>query len=187
MDIDAGDTPAARPRPLVVCRGFGKLIADRGDEPWPSRTKGLNAARVKANKDCERRRRILVVDDEPPILEFVQRVLEPAGYDITTAASGKRALELATTDGPFDAVVTDLLMPGMNGDEVARRLRASFPDLKVLYLTGFSDQLFKDRVTLWHDEAFLDKPTTIKGLTEAVALLLFGSTSKHPSPTNRRG
>ena len=144
-------------------------------------------ARFEPNNDRERRRRILVVDDEPPILEFVQRVLEPAGYDITTAASGERALELATTDGPFDAVVTDLLMPGMNGDEVARRLRASFPDLKVLYLTGFSDQLFKDKVTLWHDEAFLDKPTTIKGLTEAVALLLFGTTSKHPSPTNPPG
>jgi two-component system cell cycle sensor histidine kinase/response regulator CckA len=146
----------------------------------PSRVKPL----FEPKNDGERRRRILAVDDEPPILDFVQRVLEPAGYDVTTATSGKQALELATNRGPFDAVVTDLLMPGMNGDELARQLRASFPDLKVLYLTGFSDQLFKDKVTLWHDEAFLDKPTTIKGLTEAVALLLFGSTSKSPAPTD---
>jgi len=148
------------------------------------------SSRVRAlfepKNDRERRWRVLVVDDEPPILDFVKRVLESAGYEVTTASSGKRALELATSEAPFDAAVTDLLMPGMNGDELARRLRASFPDLKVLYLTGFSDQLFKDKVTLWHDEAFLDKPTTVKGLTEAVALLLFGSTAKHPSPTDPR-
>jgi FixJ family two-component response regulator len=66
-------------------------------------------------------------------------------------------------------------MPQMSGDELARRLRASYPLLKVLYLTGFSDRLFKEKVTLWADEAFLDKPCTVKGLLEAVALLLFGS------------
>jgi len=44
----------------------------------------------------------------------------------------------------------------------------------VLYLTGFSDRLFKEKVTLWADEAFLDKPCSVKGLLQAVALLLFG-------------
>lgn len=48
------------------------------------------------------------------------------------------------------------MMPQMAGDELARRLRQSEPSLKVLYLTGFSDRLFKERVTLWEDEAFLD-------------------------------
>ena len=66
------------------------------------------------------------------------------------------------------------MMPQMTGDELARRLRALHPSLKVLYLTGFSDRLFKEKVTLWADEAFLDKPCSVKGLLEAVALLLFG-------------
>src|SRR5580765_6760301 len=129
----------------------------------------------KSGAPSKRRHRILAVDDEPPILTFVQRALETNGYEIVTAESGVRALELAGKGEPFDALVTDLVMPHMTGDELARRLRASTPDLKVLYLTGFSDQLFRDKVTLWHDEAFLDKPATIKGLTEAVALLLFGT------------
>jgi DNA-binding NarL/FixJ family response regulator len=62
----------------------------------------------------------------------------------------------------------------MTGDELARRIRASTPGIKVLYLTGFSDRLFKEKVTLWADEAFLDKPCSVKGLLEAVSLLLFG-------------
>jgi len=74
----------------------------------------------------------------------------------------------------LDILVTDLMMPEMLGDEIARRLRQHEPRLKVLYLTGYSDRLFKDKVTLWEDEAFLDKPCSIKGLLQAVSLLLFG-------------
>ena len=71
--------------------------------------------------------------------------------------------------------VTDVMMPQMTGDELARRLRQSHPGLKVLYLTGFSDNLFKEKVTLWEEEAYLDKPCSIKSLLQAVSLLLFGS------------
>jgi len=74
----------------------------------------------------------------------------------------------------FDILVTDLMMPKMMGDELARRLRHEEPAIKVLYLTGFSDRLFKDKTTLWEDEAFLDKPCTVKGLLQAVALLNSG-------------
>ena len=122
-----------------------------------------------------RRLRILAVDDEPGILSFVRRVLEPAGYHVVVADSGLMAIEAMATQGPFDALVTDLLMPNMNGDELARRLRGEWPDLKVLYLTGFSDQLFKAKVTLWDAEAFLEKPTTVQGLQQAVSMLLFGT------------
>jgi two-component system cell cycle sensor histidine kinase/response regulator CckA len=67
------------------------------------------------------------------------------------------------------------MMPEMTGDELARQLRQAEPKLKVLYLTGFSDHLFKEKVTLWEDEAFLDKPCSIQGLLEAVSLLARGS------------
>ena len=87
---------------------------------------------------------------------------------------GPEALEVAARLGPFDLLITDLMMPKMNGDELARQLRLIEPTLKILYLTGFSDRLFKDKVTLWADEAFLEKPCTIEGLTEAVSLLLSG-------------
>jgi two-component system, cell cycle sensor histidine kinase and response regulator CckA len=118
--------------------------------------------------------RILIVDDEEALLKFVNRVLSEAGYSTTTAPDGPEAIEAAAKLGTIDLLVTDVMMPQMTGDELARRLRLSQPSLKVLYLTGFSDRLFKEKVTLWQDEAFLDKPCGIKALNEAVALLLFG-------------
>ena len=66
------------------------------------------------------------------------------------------------------------MMPGMTGDELARRLRQADPHIKVLYLTGYSDRLFKEKSRLWEGEAFLDKPCTITGLVQAISLLLFG-------------
>ena len=116
----------------------------------------------------------LIVDDEEPVRRFVERVLHGAGYQTTTAGDGPEALEVAQKLGALDVLVTDVMMPQMSGDELARRLRQTDPSLKVLYLTGYSDRLFKEKVTLWEDEAFLDKPCSVKGLAQAVSLLLFG-------------
>jgi len=130
------------------------------------------AMRVKAAP--RRPLRALVVDDEELVRKFVERVLREAGYDTATASDGPEALELTAGAETFDILVTDVMMPQMTGDELARQIRASTPEIKVLYLTGFSDRLFKEKVTLWADEAFLDKPSSVKGLLEAVSLLLFG-------------
>ncbi len=124
---------------------------------------------------------VLIVDDEPSVQRFVERVLSEAGYATKVAGDGPEALETASRMDEFDLVVTDVMMPQMTGDELARRLRAQHPTVKVLYLTGFSDRLFKEKVTLWADEAFLDKPCTVKGLLEAVSLLLFGSFDAPPN------
>jgi CheY-like chemotaxis protein len=118
--------------------------------------------------------RILAVDDEAAIRDFMARVLRQPGYEVTVAADGIEAMHKAEKEGPFDLLVTDLSMPGISGDELARRLRLSTPDLKVLYMTGFSDRLFETRSVLWADEAFLDKPVSVPGLLEAAALLLVG-------------
>ena len=117
---------------------------------------------------------VLVVDDEEPVRKFVERVMQSAGYQVAVAGDGPQAIEVAEKMTRLDILVTDLMMPEMLGDEIARRLRQHEPRLKVLYLTGYSDRLFKDKVTLWEDEAFLDKPCSIKGLLQAVSLLLFG-------------
>ena len=117
---------------------------------------------------------VLVVDDEDLVRKFVERVLREAGYRTAVAADGPEALEVAAKLESFDVLVTDVMMPQMTGDELARRVRVSAPHIKVLYLTGFSDLLFKEKVTLWADEAFLDKPCSVNGLLQAVSLLLFG-------------
>ena len=117
---------------------------------------------------------VLIVDDEEPIVRFVERVLREAGYKTAVAPDGPEAIEAAAKLGSFDVLVTDLMMPRMTGDELARRLRQADPQLKVLYLTGYSDRLFKEKATLWEDEAFLDKPCTVTGLLQAVSMLVFG-------------
>jgi CheY-like chemotaxis protein len=117
---------------------------------------------------------VLIVDDEEPVRKFVERVLREAGYTTTTAADGPGAIEVASKIAGLDVLVTDVMMPLMSGDELARRLRQYEPALKVLYLTGFSDRLFTEKVTLWEGEAFLEKPCSVKGLLQAVSLLLFG-------------
>ena len=116
----------------------------------------------------------LVVDDEASVRRFVDRVLREGGYQTALASDGPEAIDVAVKLGSFDVLVTDVMMPEMTGDELARRLRQTEPGLKVLYLTGFSDRLFKEKVTLWEDEAFLDKPCSVKGLLEAVSMLMFG-------------
>lgn len=136
------------------------------------------ASRMKAVP--RRPLRILIVDDEEPIRIFVERVLRDVGHDTVTAADGVEAIALVQAHEPFDVVVTDLMMPGMAGDELARRLRQDEPRIKVLYLTGHSDRLFMDKVTLWQDESFLEKPCSVKGLREAVALLFFGRIEAPP-------
>jgi two-component system, cell cycle sensor histidine kinase and response regulator CckA len=130
--------------------------------------------RMKTPMTPPRPLRVLVVDDEEPVRKFVDRVLRDAGYDTQVAEGGADALQAAQKMEALDLLVTDVMMPQMTGDELARRLRQNEPSLKVLYLTGFADRLFKEKVTLWEDEAFLDKPCSVKGLQQAVSMLCFG-------------
>jgi len=157
---EAEAQPRHQPAPDRPSRSFFSLIKSRT----------TRAARRAAHGPW----RVLVVDDEEPVRRFVERVLQQGNYQTMLAADGAEAVKVAVEHGPFDILVTDLMMPQMTGDELARRLRQSDPGLKVLYLTGFSDSLFKEKTTLWQDEAYLDKPCSVTGLLQAVSLLLLG-------------
>src|SRR5262249_50241241 len=82
--------------------------------------------------------RVLVVDDEEPVVMLVDRILRDAGYETFTATSGPDAIKVVETSGPIDLLLSDFQMPRMVGSELARQLRRQMPTLKVLYLTGFS-------------------------------------------------
>jgi two-component system cell cycle sensor histidine kinase/response regulator CckA len=120
--------------------------------------------------------RVLVVDDEESIRTFSERALKGAGYDVVSASDGRDALVVAEAKGPFDLFLVDIVMPEMTGDELGRQLRQRDVDAKVLYFTGYADQLFKERIMLWENEAFIDKPISVQGLLEAVSMSLFGHT-----------
>jgi CheY-like chemotaxis protein len=124
----------------------------------------------------ERAVSILAVDDEPGVLALVRRCLDDDWVTLSEAASGQQALDHIANGGALDLLVTDLRMPEMEGDELARRLRTNDRDLKVLYLTSHADRLFDAKPHLWAEEAYLDKPFSREGLREAVAMLLYGRT-----------
>ncbi len=120
--------------------------------------------------------RVLVVDDEESVRIFSVRALKGAGYDVLSASDGREALAVADAKGPFALFVVDVSMPEMAGDELGRQLRQRNADAKVLYFTGYADRLFKERATLWENEAFIDKPVSKQGLLEAVSMSIFGHT-----------
>jgi CheY-like chemotaxis protein len=81
---------------------------------------------------------ILLVEDEPSVRRLLLRTFERAGYRVIEAANGERALALLATKGPswMDLLVTDIVMPGINGGELARRVRELDPEMPVLYVSG---------------------------------------------------
>jgi len=127
----------------------------------------------------EVRKRLLVVDDELPILKLVIRILATDNYEISSANSGVEAAKLIDApDFPgVDLLVTDLMMPGMTGRELAAITRKKFPNTRVLYVTGFADTLFKGVNELGDGESFIEKPFGTDGLLEATRLLMFGHIS----------
>jgi CheY-like chemotaxis protein len=85
--------------------------------------------------------RFLVVEDDPYVREMAVAGLEDAGYEVVDTASGSEALRLLQAGIVFDALLTDVRLPGANGWAVARAYRERFPDLPVLYVTGHAEQM----------------------------------------------
>ena len=149
-----------------------------GRDYW--NTKGWTATirpNLTSSREAEPPLRVLIADDEAAIREVVRRFLDHSRFTIVEAANGKDAMAAVPDAQDLDLLITDEMMPEMEGHELSRRLRLQNPDLKVLYLTGHSDRLFDAKEQMWELEAYLDKPFTQKALNEAVALLLTGKLS----------
>jgi len=114
--------------------------------------------------------RLLVVDDEDAILEFVSFNLRKEGYDVTTARDGDEALKLAAAQ-PFDLVILDIMLPGTDGFEVCRRLRAS-GEVPVLFLSARDTELDKVVGLEIGGDDYLAKPFGIRELQARVKALL---------------
>ena len=118
---------------------------------------------------AEPKARVLVVDDDDGIRTFAARALASGGYEVVTASDGPDALRIVDARPRFDLFILDVMMPGMRGDELARRLHDRDPDIKVLYFTGYADQFTALRPMLRENESVLVKPVTLKSFLEAVA------------------
>ncbi len=97
---------------------------------------------------------ILLVDDDPIILELVSTVLTLGGYDVVSASCGAEALSIAQEDGRLDLVLSDVVMPGMNGVQLCEKLKALRPKLKCILMSGYDMGL----VAFDRGAHFLPKP-----------------------------
>jgi PAS domain S-box-containing protein len=113
---------------------------------------------------------VLLVEDEESVRQLVRETLEARGYGVLEAGNGNAALALASrhTD-PIHLVITDVIMPGLNGHELAHQLLSLRPDLKVLYLSGYAQDAFPPSES---QKAFLQKPFTLQSLSRKVREIL---------------
>ncbi|HET7725701.1 MAG TPA: response regulator [Candidatus Limnocylindrales bacterium] len=121
-------------------------------------------------------RTLLVVDDEPEVRQLLEAILRRAGHRILTAPHAAAALAAVRAQtGRIDGLVTDVVMPGLTGPELAEQLRGEQPDLRVLFISGLVEDTFLDREELPAATAFLAKPFSPDRLLAAVEAL-FGDT-----------
>lgn len=112
---------------------------------------------------------ILLVEDDPLVRKVVCRTLALAGHSVVEAGGAEEAeIACRRNEGRIDLLLTDVVLPGANGPEVARRLRALKPDLKVLYMSGYTGDEITRRQILAPGTLLLEKPFTLQSMTEKI-------------------
>jgi two-component system cell cycle sensor histidine kinase/response regulator CckA len=109
-----------------------------------------------------------VVEDDPLVRGMACRALVEAGFQVREAANGQDALKLAAREPRLDAVLTDLAMPVIGGRELARRLQEQQPGLRVVFMSGYTDDEVVRRGLLERGVAFLEKPFSPELLTRTL-------------------
>jgi CheY-like chemotaxis protein len=112
---------------------------------------------------------VLLVEDAEALRLLVRELLDNAGYKGLDADSPDKALSMVeATPGPIHLLLTDMVMPQMNGQELARRIAALKPEARVVFMSGYSDQAMGDQATLPPGALFLQKPFTVDALLKII-------------------
>lgn len=136
---------------------------------------------------------VLLAEDEDMVRTLTRRILESHGYRVLEAHDGREALEMAERHaGPLHLLLTDVVMPTMSGNELAQHLRMSRPEAKVLYMSGYSENLVSHQGILDADVALIEKPFAEESLLQRVREILddgpsTSSTLPHPKRVREEG
>jgi CheY-like chemotaxis protein len=116
---------------------------------------------------------VLLVEDETAVRELAVNVLKSCGYRVLAAKDGVEALQTGESfSETIDLLVTDVIMPNMNGTELAEGLQGQYPEIRVLYMSGYAGEEIEQNSALTPDVSFLSKPFSIAELTQKVRLVL---------------
>ena len=139
--------------------------------PRTTETTGLEAVRIQTPEPRADARTVLLVDDEPAVRDITKRLLERAGFRVIEAADGYAALAIASQrDLKLDLLLTDMIMPGLDGREVAARFREARPGVPVVGITGFAGEADQGAVVEQAGlAALVTKPFSADALIRAVA------------------
>ncbi len=147
-----------------------KIFLPRADKPAKEieLMPDISAARLPFGEGT-----IMVVDDEMTVREIAQKILSECGYNILSAQNGEEALELwEKHKGQVDLLLTDVVMPGISGQQLSRKLKAIKPGLKILYMSGYSEDVISYHGTLDKDIPIIQKPFTAMNLTKKIREVL---------------
>jgi len=138
---------------------------------FPSVPEFSSSMREFVVNDESKEIRILLVEDEGFVRDVACEILESEGYEVLTARTGKEAIEIFRSRGPIHLLLTDVVMPGMNGRDLAEQLTSLSPELKTIYMSGYTDaygvQPIQDMQL-----SFIQKPFTLESLTLKVKQIL---------------
>jgi two-component system cell cycle sensor histidine kinase/response regulator CckA len=109
---------------------------------------------------------VLLVEDEPMVRSVAERALTRHGYTVITADNGEDALEIVARGEPIDLLISDVVMPGMDGPTMVREARKSRPDLKILFMSGYAEEQLRNSIDI-ENVNFLPKPFSVVELAEA--------------------
>jgi len=142
--------------------------------PVPTTTRPARSSKVPTGTET-----VLVVEDEQVLLRVAKRILTEAGYNVLTAANGKEALDaFERHDGTIHLLLTDVIMPEINGKVLADRLAEKSAGVRVLYMSGYTDDVIGHHGVLEPGVQFIAKPFTPSGLVRKVREVLDGAMPK---------
>ncbi|HEX6739994.1 MAG TPA: response regulator, partial [Vicinamibacteria bacterium] len=140
-----------------------KIYLPRVDDERPQTAAAAHGTAARGGGE-----RVLVVEDQEALRSLVGEMLTCQGYEVVEATSPLAALDAAAREPHFDLLVTDLVMPGMSGRELAGRVSALFPAMRVLYISGYTDDVVMRRGLTESRMAFLQKPFGLEALARKV-------------------
>ena len=152
----------------------GKIPAVRVGRQWRFRKRDIDAW-LKGHRKISERPRVLVVDDEQAVRDLVSKYLATADYDVETVEDGPTAIERLQASqpaSPFDLLITDLKMPGMDGLSVIRETRRHFPDLPIIIITAYSTEASAIEAINLGVSGYLTKPFRMERVLAVAARAL---------------